>query len=75
MFQNPNVSCDLNCRFSEIGPAQTTLAYYTPIYDKNGINVNPDGNTTSGSIGCSTCSKQWRYHTQFGKTTYTEIED
>lgn len=53
----------------------TTSMYFTPIYDKNGNNVNPDGNITSGSFKCIVCKKQWYYSTQYDKTTYKEVEN
>lgn len=53
----------------------TTCAYYPPVYDKHGNNINPDRNLTSGSIKCSTCNKEWTYHTQLGETTYTETQN
>lgn len=72
MFHNPNPDCEKDCRFRE-GPGQTTLAYYAPIYDKNGNNLNPDGNITTNQIACTVCGKVWQVSTQYGKTTYTKI--
>lgn len=37
----------------------TTLAYYPPIYDGYGNNVNPDLNTTTYRRRCSTCGKEF----------------
>lgn len=62
-----------DCRFLQSG-GMTTLAYYQPIYDKNGVNINPDGNTTTSSIECLTCGKQWVATTQYNQTTYNEIK-
>lgn len=73
MFTNPNPSCDLDCRFSDIGPTTTTAMYFTPIYDKNGNNINADGNISNGTISCSTCGKQWSYTTKLGKTDFKQI--
>lgn len=53
----------------------TTAMYFPPVYDKNGDNINPDGNITSGAIVCNTCKKQWHYSTQFDKTTFKEVEN
>lgn len=53
----------------------TTDMYYPPVYDKNGNNINPDGNITSGSVKCSTCNKEWRYSTRYDETAYTEVEN
>lgn len=47
--------------------------YFTPVYDKHGNNINPDGNITSGSVSCHVCNKQWGYSTQYGKTTFQEM--
>jgi hypothetical protein len=66
-----NPTCDQECRFQFSGGMQT-LAYYAPIYDKNGNNLNPDMNTTYGDVTCNTCGKSWSYATQNGKTVYTE---
>jgi hypothetical protein len=37
----------------------TTLAYYPPIYDGHGNNLNPDMNKTYNTLRCSTCGKEW----------------
>jgi hypothetical protein len=68
---NPNPTCKLDCRFSH-GVSMTTMAYYPPVYDKHGNNVNPDMNSTSGSIYCSVCKKNWTYSTINANTTYFE---
>ena len=68
---NPNVDCDKECSFSH-GPSMTTAAYYPPVYNKAGVNVNPDMNTTYGDVRCIVCNKSWRYASQNGNTTYTE---
>lgn len=74
-MMNPNPTCkNDNCRFS-FGMSMTTAMYFAPVYDKHGNNVNPDGNTTSGSVTCSTCNKQWSYCVQYDKTQFTEIEN
>ena len=72
---NPNPTCQNdNCRF-HYGVSMTTSMYFTPVYDKHGNNVNPDGNITSGSVACSTCNKAWTYSTQYDNTTYQEINN
>lgn len=58
MLTNPNPNCDGECRFQSHGSTSTLVAYI-PIYDKNGVNVNPDRNTTSESVTCSTCKRSW----------------
>ena len=75
MFTTPNPLCDLDCKFSEIGPTTTTAMYFAPVYDKHGNNINPDGNISSGSIICSTCGKQWIFTFQFGKTDFKEVKN
>lgn len=49
-----------NCRF-QVSTTGTTCAYYPPIYDKDGVNTNPDRNTTHGTIFCHTCKSTWKY--------------
>jgi len=71
MFTNPNTTCDQECRFTVTG-GMTTLVGYIPIYDKNGVNINPDGNITTRYIHCSTCKKNWTAKTQYDKTTYDQ---
>lgn len=36
----------------------TTLAYYPPIW-KDGININPDRNTTTCEATCQECNTKW----------------
>ncbi len=62
-----------DCRFIE-HPGTTTLAYYTPIYDKNGININPDRNATTSRVECLACGKMWKATTNLGVTTYEELK-
>lgn len=57
-FHNPDPSCDKECSFG-CGPSMTTAAYYPPVYDKHGNNINPDMNTTSAPIWCYTCGREW----------------
>lgn len=68
-MKSPNPECENECRFREYNHG-TTLAYYPPVYDKYGNNINPDRNVTSGEIHCSVCSKVWWFRTQLGETTY-----
>lgn len=65
--------CSKDCRWQE-SPSITTDAYYPPIYDKYGNNVNPDMNTATSQIYCLTCNRKWNAITQAGKTVYKEIE-
>lgn len=73
-MMNPNPACQKECRFS-YGPTMTTAMYYTPVYDKHGNNLNPDMNSTSGSVDCPVCGKHWTYITKGSNTTYTEWPD
>lgn len=75
MFNNPNPNCERNdCRFTQ-GVSMTTDMYYPPIYDKNGVNTNPDGNLSNSSVQCSTCGKKWESYTRYNETTYKECND
>jgi hypothetical protein len=71
-FNNPNPDCEKDCRFSE-SASMTTAMYYTPVYDKHGNNLNPDGNITTRQIACTVCGKVWQSSTQYGKTQYTQL--
>jgi hypothetical protein len=71
---NPNPNCELDCRFQR-NASMTTDMYYQPVYDKHGNNLNPDGNTTSTTIHCSVCGKNWSASTRYGETTYKENEN
>ena len=71
-MNNPNPNCPReDCRFC-VGIEMTTSMYYPPVYDKQGNNINPDGNVTSGEMTCSTCNKKWKYSTQYGETIFQE---
>lgn len=73
-MMNPNPNCSKSdCLFQQVGPSMTTAMYYAPVYDKYGNNLNPDGNTTSGSVKCITCDKSWSYHSRYNSTTYTPL--
>lgn len=72
MFTELSKGCDKNCRFIQ-GVSMTTAMYFTPIYDKNGVNTNPDGNITSSKVSCVTCHRKWHTSTQYGETTYEEV--
>lgn len=69
---NPNPGCEGECRFS-VGMGMTTCAYYPPVYDKHGNNVNPDRNVTSGMMSCHVCDRQWCYATCLSETEFQEI--
>ena len=63
-----------DCRFA-YGGGRTTLAYYQPIYDKNGLNTNPDRNTTTFEVSCGSCGRMWVGKTRLGETTYEEVKN
>jgi hypothetical protein len=72
-MQNPNPKCEKECRFS-YGPTVTTAMYYSPVFDKHGNNLNPDGNTSFSEVSCYVCNQSWYASTQYGKTTFKLIE-
>lgn len=74
LMSNPNPGCDKECRFA-YGVSMTTAMYFTPVFDKHGNNVNPDGNITTSEVSCGVCGKRWTSRTQFGKTEFSEIKD
>lgn len=57
--------CDNNCKFKQ-GRSSVTLAYYVPIYDKTGVNTNPDRNTTTTDFSCVECDKKFIVRTRYG---------
>lgn len=70
---NPNRQCPRNdCRFRVVTQMQS-CAYYEPIYDKFGTNLNPDGNVTMGELVCLSCLGKWKYKTQYDRTEYEQI--
>ena len=44
----------------------STAAYYPPIY-KNGVNINPDGNTHTTYCTCLNCKNNFSYSMKLGK--------
>ena len=49
----------------------TTAVYYPPIY-KDGVNINPDGNSTIRSIKCLNCNKTFEVNSCKGIKTFKE---
>jgi hypothetical protein len=73
-MKTPNPECPReDCRFSHSG-GSTTLVAYIPIYDKNGVNTNPDRNTTTFKVNCLTCGKMWVGKSCLDETTYEEVK-
>jgi len=56
----PGMRCDTpsKCRI-QLVHSSTTCAYYPPVYDGYGNNLNPDRNTTTRQMHCSKCGKGW----------------
>lgn len=52
-----------------------TCMYFQPIYDKNGVNINPDANTTTFKVNCTSCGKMWAGRTRLDETTYEEVKN
>jgi len=47
------------CRIQEVSSGMTTCAYYPPIYDEYGNNLNPDRNITRYTMRCTACGKEF----------------
>ena len=62
-----------DCRFLQSG-GRSTLVAYIPVYDKNGVNNNLDGNTTTSNLECLTCGKRWVATSRYNETSYEEIK-
>jgi len=39
------------------------------------VNINPDKNTKTFDVSCSSCGKMWKVKTCLGETTYEEVKD
>lgn len=76
MLDFTKVPCSKDdCLFVEIGNPSTTLAYYPPIFNKRGENVNPDKNTTIGTVFCRTCRKYWEYKYRYPDVEFKEVPE
>ena len=74
-MKNPNPECPReDCKFITFG-GRTTLVAYIPIYNKNGVNINPDRNTTSFTVDCLSCGKKWAGNSCLDETTYEEMKN
>lgn len=49
------------------GISMRTAAYYVPVYDENGVNVNPDRNITTTSWTCAKCGENYTTKTILGE--------
>ena len=50
-----------NESYYQEGVTTTTLLYYPPIY-KDGVNINPDRNTSTTTCHCLSCGKEFYIH-------------
>lgn len=66
--------CDGDCKFTS-GLSSQTLVYYMPIYDKGGVNTNPDRNIRTAEYSCVTCQKQYTVSSQYGSETKVYLRD
>lgn len=62
-----------DCRV-ESGAGRMTDAYYPPVYDKAGVNQNPDRNVITTSYRCQTCGKSWTTKTINGESTIHDLK-
>lgn len=63
-----NFPCDKDCQFTQ-GGSISTLVCYPARYDKDGVNTNPDRNTTTTSYSCLTCKKDFTVKSGYGRET------
>ena len=54
--------------------SETTCMYYQPIY-KDGVNINPDRNTTTTHCTCMNCGKKFSYDNRGKINTVNNIND
>lgn len=61
-----NFKCP-NCgqSYYTVGPSYVTAMYFEPIY-KDGVNINPDRNTSTTEITCLGCGKIYAVSQQYG---------
>lgn len=60
----PGCSRD-DCIIQDEGSA-STATYYPPVYNAQGVNINPDMNITSHHRRCLSCGKGWTERWQNG---------
>ena len=73
-MKNPNPECPReDCKFIENGGIET-LAYYPPVYDKNGVNINWNKNKVRFIVDCISCGKKWAGKSCLDETTYEEVK-
>jgi len=73
-MKNPNPECPReDCKFITFG-GETTCMYFQGTCDKNGVNIDPDGNTTYFIVDCLSCCKKWAGNSCLDETTYEEVK-
>lgn len=55
-----------DCMITANGPSMTTAMHFPPVYNKQGVNMNPDMNITTKSVRCLSCGKSWSERWQNG---------
>ena len=74
-MNNSNPECPRDdCKFTIVDSTRTCM-YFQPIYDKNGVNINPDRNETYFIVDCISCGKKWAGKSCLDETTYDEVEE
>lgn len=63
MVRGKGIYDDIKCpkcgaKYFEVGPSTSTLVYYPPII-KDGVNINPDHNTSVTTYTCCECGHRW----------------
>lgn len=63
IFEPKGLYDDIKCphcggKYFKIGASMRTCVYYPPII-KDGVNINPDRNTTTTEYHCLECGKDW----------------
>lgn len=58
IFKKLTCDCDGDCLIEQ-GYTMSTMAYYPPVYNKDGVNINPDRNSHATNYSCRTCNRRW----------------
>ena len=69
--QFPKHNCSGESMFTEEA-GSTTAAYYEPVY-KDGINMNPDSNTSTSTVTCITCGQRWKKTSKLGNCEFKKL--
>ena len=48
--------CEKPTKRTDCG-SSSTLMYFAPVYDENGVNINPDCNTITTAYKCLECNR------------------